>query len=231
MIGRSEWLAALLVLVCEGAGFCESPTSPMITIHSAPEHPIVEARDSNRFLNFDMAVRNVSGLTLRISQIELSVYDSAHQLALRKSINTDAFAPSKLSDRMRGNAMPVAGEKVRRERRWTSAGVTPARELVRSTQAQMRSSARAARELFRRRVYVHTAYLRGLRPRRAVVLRVAKEFVVMLPVALDFAHDALEFGIPAQVLPVLVALVPRKIMISKLNGSFQPGESWLLLSQ
>jgi hypothetical protein len=39
--------------------------------------------------------------------------------------------------------MPVAGEKVRRERRWTSAGVTPARELVRSTQAQMRSPARA----------------------------------------------------------------------------------------
>ena len=41
-----------------------------------------------------MVVRNVSDLTLRISQIELSVYDSAHELVLRKSINTDAFAPS-----------------------------------------------------------------------------------------------------------------------------------------
>ena len=94
MISRAVWLTALLLLMCEGAGLCASPTSPVITIHSAPEHPIVEARDSNRFLNFDMAVRNASGLTLRISQIELSVYDSAHQLALRKSINTDAFAPS-----------------------------------------------------------------------------------------------------------------------------------------
>ena len=27
----------------------------------------------------------------------------------------------------------IVGEKVRRERRWTSAGETPARELVRST--------------------------------------------------------------------------------------------------
>jgi len=27
----------------------------------------------------------------------------------------------------------IVGEKVRRERRWTSAGATPARELVRST--------------------------------------------------------------------------------------------------
>ena len=41
-----------------------------------------------------MAVRNASKSTLRISQIELSVYDSAHQLVLRRSINTDAFAPS-----------------------------------------------------------------------------------------------------------------------------------------
>lgn len=41
-----------------------------------------------------MMVRNVSNLTLRISQIELSVYDSAHQLVLRKALNTDAFAPS-----------------------------------------------------------------------------------------------------------------------------------------
>ena len=59
----------------------------------------------------------------------------------------------------------------------------------------------------------------------------AKKFVVMLPVALDFAHDALEFGISAQSVPVLVALKPGKIMISKLNGPSQPGEGWLLLSQ
>jgi len=34
--------------------------------------------------------------------------------------------------RYRGDHMLV-GEEVRRERRWTSAGATPARELVRST--------------------------------------------------------------------------------------------------
>jgi hypothetical protein len=41
-----------------------------------------------------MVIRNATSLTLRISQIELSVYDSAHQLELPKSVNTDAFAPS-----------------------------------------------------------------------------------------------------------------------------------------
>jgi hypothetical protein len=41
-----------------------------------------------------MIVQNASRLTLRISQIELNVYDPARHLLLRKSINTDAFAPS-----------------------------------------------------------------------------------------------------------------------------------------
>jgi hypothetical protein len=94
MIRRTVWLPALLVLFCKGTAFCKTSAPLVVNIRSAPEHPIVEVRDGNQFLNFDMVVRNVSRLTLRISQIELSVYDSAHQLVLRKSINTDAFAPS-----------------------------------------------------------------------------------------------------------------------------------------
>src|ERR1700687_36887 len=40
--------------------------------------------------------------------------------------------------------MPVVGEKVRRERRWTPAGATPARELVRSTRYHKTTGAFAA---------------------------------------------------------------------------------------
>ena len=87
-------LAALLLSLGGGAIFCQAPASPVVTIQSAPERPIIEVRGGNQFLNFEMIVRNASALTLRISQIELSVYDSAHHLALRKSLNTDAFAPS-----------------------------------------------------------------------------------------------------------------------------------------
>jgi len=92
MISRGVWLAALLLLLCKGMAFCKTSAPPGVNIRSAPEHPIVEVRDGNQFLNFDMVVQNASRLTLRISQIELSVYDSAHQLVLRQSINTDAFA-------------------------------------------------------------------------------------------------------------------------------------------
>jgi len=67
------------------------------------------------------------------------------------------------------------------------------------------------------RVYLHPAYFVYYHPRRAPVLSVAKEFIVMLPVALDFAHDALEFGIFAQLVPVLVALEPGVVVIPYLD--------------
>jgi hypothetical protein len=94
VISRAVWLTLFLPLLCEGVAPCKAPAPTIVTIRSAPERPIVEVRDGNQFLNFDMMVRSVSGFTLRISQIELSVYDSAHQLVLRRSINTDAFAPA-----------------------------------------------------------------------------------------------------------------------------------------
>jgi hypothetical protein len=97
MISRVVWLSALLLPLCWDAAFCETPKLPVLSIRSAPQRPVIEVRGSNEFLNFEMLVRNASGLTLRISQIELNVYDSAHDLVLRKSINTDAFAPSSFS--------------------------------------------------------------------------------------------------------------------------------------
>jgi len=65
-----------------------------VSISVAPEHPIIETRGANKSINFDMMVRNDSDLTLRISKVEVSTYDAAHHLALRKALNTDAFAPS-----------------------------------------------------------------------------------------------------------------------------------------
>lgn len=94
MTSRAVWLPALLLLLCENAAFCQTSAPPIVTVRSAPEHPIVEVRESNQFLNFDIVVHNASGLRLRISQIELSVYDSSRNLLLRKSVNTDAFVPS-----------------------------------------------------------------------------------------------------------------------------------------
>ncbi|MGA9511683.1 MAG: M23 family metallopeptidase [Candidatus Sulfotelmatobacter sp.] len=94
MTSRAMWFPVLFLLLCANATFGQLPAAPRVTVLSAPEHPIVEMRECNQSLNFDMVVQNASSLTLRVSEIELSVYDPAHQLVLRKSINTDAFAPS-----------------------------------------------------------------------------------------------------------------------------------------
>ena len=83
-----------LFLCCEHEVSGETPPSPVVTIQPAPESPIVELRDASQFLNFDLIVHNVNRLTLRLSEIHLSVYDSAHSLVTMKSLNTDAFAPS-----------------------------------------------------------------------------------------------------------------------------------------
>jgi hypothetical protein len=79
---------------CQHAMLGEMPQAPVVTVRSAPENPIIELRDRNQFLNFDLIVRNVSKLTLRLSEIQLAVYDSTHSLVMMKSLNTDAFAPS-----------------------------------------------------------------------------------------------------------------------------------------
>lgn len=83
-----------LLLCCQHVGFGETPPSPVVTIQPAPESPIIEVREANQFLNFDLIVHNVSKLTLRVSEIQLAVYDTTHSLVMMKSVNTDAFAPS-----------------------------------------------------------------------------------------------------------------------------------------
>lgn len=86
-------LLAFLVW-CQPVMLGDTPPSPGVTIQSAPESPIIELRDANQFLNFDLIIHNVSKLTLRVSEIQLAVYDSTHSLVMVKSVNTDAFAPS-----------------------------------------------------------------------------------------------------------------------------------------
>ena len=91
------WLARGLA----GTGFFVALGFPALAaapaqlgIAAAPERPIIETRGAANFLNFDLMVKNQGDLTLRISKIELSAYDSGHHLVLRQALNTDAFAPS-----------------------------------------------------------------------------------------------------------------------------------------
>ncbi|HXS05543.1 MAG TPA: M23 family metallopeptidase [Rhizomicrobium sp.] len=87
-------LAAALAQLAFAPATARAAEAKNVSIAVAPARPIIEMRGENKFLNFDMMVTNGGADTLRIAKIEVSAYDGAHRLALRKAINTDAFAPS-----------------------------------------------------------------------------------------------------------------------------------------
>ena len=60
MINRIVWLTPLLFVLSNGAASSAMPAPHLVTIQSMPERPIIEVRDGNQFLNFDMVVRNAS---------------------------------------------------------------------------------------------------------------------------------------------------------------------------
>lgn len=69
-------------------------STPVISITALPGAPIVETRGASHFVNFDILVRNQSQMTLRISKLQISVFDRHHLLVLQRALNKDAFAPS-----------------------------------------------------------------------------------------------------------------------------------------
>lgn len=74
------------------AGGADSP--PGVSVTPLPNPPIIEVRGADEYLNFDMTLRNRGHLTLRLSKIQLSVFDGQGRLVRRTALNTDAFAPS-----------------------------------------------------------------------------------------------------------------------------------------
>lgn len=64
-----------------------------VTVSAAPEVPLIEHRDHQQLLNFDLVVSNHGKSTWRLTEIELSVFDSEDRLVTRKTANSDGLAP------------------------------------------------------------------------------------------------------------------------------------------
>lgn len=87
-------VGSLFLLGFNGLTFCQTSRPSVLTIQSAPVQPIVERHQGGKSVNFDLIVTNISRQTLRISEIQLDVFDAEQQLVLQRSLNTDALAPS-----------------------------------------------------------------------------------------------------------------------------------------
>ncbi|HEX5869772.1 MAG TPA: hypothetical protein VFY65_05145, partial [Longimicrobium sp.] len=70
-----------------------SPDTPAVQVRVAPGEVWIE-EGASQYLNFDFVVQNGGADTLEVTRIELSVYDAAGGLQLRKLVNQNGPSPS-----------------------------------------------------------------------------------------------------------------------------------------
>lgn len=69
--------------------------TPEVTVRAAPQRVLVE-QGALQYLNFDFLIHNGGADTLEITRVELSVYDGAGGLQVRRLVNENGPSPSAL---------------------------------------------------------------------------------------------------------------------------------------
>jgi len=64
-----------------------------VQLHAFPAVPLIELRDGRQLLNFDLAVTNTGRNTLRLSEIEMTVFNPAGEFVMRQTVNSDGLSP------------------------------------------------------------------------------------------------------------------------------------------
>jgi hypothetical protein len=93
MFHRSNILSALWLACCSLAEVAQARTAQDVTVTFEPSIPLIEHRDGRQLLNFDLVVANRGGHWLRLTEIEISVFDSTGNLVMRKAVNSNGLAP------------------------------------------------------------------------------------------------------------------------------------------
>ncbi|MFZ1010806.1 MAG: M23 family metallopeptidase [Candidatus Sulfotelmatobacter sp.] len=87
------WTGALLIFSMPG--WAQASSSP-ITLAIEPKEAYVEQKSAQRILNFDLLLRNIGPVALRINKLQISVYDSTGTLAYRRYLDENG-RPSGIS--------------------------------------------------------------------------------------------------------------------------------------
>ncbi|MGH8029620.1 MAG: M23 family metallopeptidase, partial [Arenimonas sp.] len=88
---RTAFAPLLLLFAALPAGAAE-PLQVSITV--APGQPLIERMGGTQLLNFDLVVANQEAAAVDIDRVELSVFDRAGALLLRRSIDGNGVRPS-----------------------------------------------------------------------------------------------------------------------------------------
>ena len=95
MLRRSVFLVvASFLTLCPSRCFVHAQGSAELAVALDPPKPLIEHRDARQFLNFDLVITNHGQSTLRLTEIEMSVFDSTGVLVLRKTVNSNGLAPA-----------------------------------------------------------------------------------------------------------------------------------------
>lgn len=66
---------------------------PGLDVKLEPATPLIERRSGEQLLNFDLTVANRSSSTLRLAEIEMSIFDGSGVLVMRKAVNSNGISP------------------------------------------------------------------------------------------------------------------------------------------
>jgi hypothetical protein len=83
----------LLPALLAAGTFAAPIDTPRVSVAASPARVLVE-RGASQYLNFDFVMENGGADTLEVVRIELSVYDAAGGLQLRKLVNENGPSPS-----------------------------------------------------------------------------------------------------------------------------------------
>jgi murein DD-endopeptidase MepM/ murein hydrolase activator NlpD len=64
-----------------------------VAVRAFPATPLIEVRDRRQLLNFDFAVTNTGKNTLRLTEIEMTVFNSSGEFVIRQTVNSDGLRP------------------------------------------------------------------------------------------------------------------------------------------
>lgn len=85
----------LLPALLAASAFAAPLDTPVVSLRAAPERVLIE-RGASQYVNLDLVLQNAGTDTLEITRIELSVYDRAGGLQLRRLVNENGPSPSAL---------------------------------------------------------------------------------------------------------------------------------------
>jgi Peptidase family M23 len=89
-------ISMILCIFLSCAGSADKTVKPLdiVKVTTNPKEIYIEQGALGQYLNFDFVIENLTGATLKVSKVVVSVYDNKESLLLQKFLDSGNFSPS-----------------------------------------------------------------------------------------------------------------------------------------